>query len=103
MSVELIRERDDVAPFFSEEGLGLTAQLASGAAAMREELVDRIARESSSDRISGTLREGVSAEEAAEWITRTILSFAVLPVKARSGPALRKHLRKMLLPTLIDL
>ena len=44
VSVELIRERDDVAPFFSEEGLGLTWQLASGAAAMREELVDRIER-----------------------------------------------------------
>lgn len=102
VSVELIRERDDVAPFFSEEGLGLTAQLTSGAAAMREELVDRIERESSSDKILGTLREGVSAEDAAEWITRTILSFAVLPAKAQPGSAFRKHLRKMLLPTLID-
>jgi len=64
--------------------------------------VDRIERESSSDRIRGTLREGVSAEDAAEWITRTILSFAVLPAKAQSGSAFRKHLRKMLLPTLVD-
>jgi AcrR family transcriptional regulator len=101
VSVQLIQEREDVAPFFSEEGLGLTAQLTSGAAAMREELVRRIERESSSDRIRGTLRAEVSAEDAAEWVTRTILSFSLLPPEARSEASLRKYLRKMLLPALI--
>jgi AcrR family transcriptional regulator len=101
VSVQLIQEREDVAPFFSEEGLGLTAQLTSGAAAIREELVRRIERESSSDRIRGTLRAEVSAEDAAEWVTRTILSFSLLPPEARSEASLRKYLRKMLLPALI--
>jgi AcrR family transcriptional regulator len=101
VSVQLIQEREDVAPFFSEEGLGLTAQLTSGAAPMREELVRRIERESSSDRIRGTLRAEVSAEDAAEWVTRTILSFSLLPPEARSEASLRKYLRKMLLPALI--
>jgi AcrR family transcriptional regulator len=101
VSVELIREREDVAPFFNEEGLGLTAQLTSNAAAMREQLVRQIERESCSDRIPGTLRNDVSADEAAEWVTRTIFSFSVLPSEARSGASLRKYLRKMLIPSLI--
>ena len=101
VSVQLIQEREDVAPFFNEEGLGLTAQLTSGAAAMRQELVRRIERESSSDRICGTLRAEVSAEDAAEWVTRMILSFSLLPPEARSEASLRKYLRKMLLPALI--
>lgn len=102
VSVELIREREDLAPFFNEEGLGLTAQLTSNAAAMREQLVRQIERESCSDRIEGTLRNDVSAEEAADWVTRTILSFSVLPSEARSGVSLRKYLKKMLVPSLID-
>lgn len=100
-SVELIREREDVAPFFTEEGLGLTAQLTSNAAAMRARLTKQIERESSCQRIGGQLREGVSAAEAAEWLTHVIFSFAVLPSKARSGTTLRKFLRKMLIPALV--
>lgn len=102
VSVELIREREEVAPFFNEEGLGLTAQLTSNAAAMREHLVRQIERESCSDRIEGTLRSDVSAEEAAEWVTRTILSFSLLPAEAHSGASLRKYLCKMLIPSLIE-
>jgi AcrR family transcriptional regulator len=102
VSVELIQEREDVAPFFSEEGLGLTAQLTSNAAAMRAQLVRRIESESSSDRIQGTLRKEVSADDAAEWITRAILSFSVMPSNARSGASLRKYLKKMLIPALIE-
>ena len=101
MSVELIQEREDVAPFFTEEGLGMTAQLTSSAATMREELTRQIASESRSDRIQGTLREDVSASEAAEWVTRTIFSFSVLPSESRSAAALREYLTKMLIPTLI--
>jgi len=101
VSVELIQEREDLAPFFSEEGLGLTAQLTSTATAMREQLARQVARESSSARIQGKLRAGVSADEAAEWLTRAIFSFSVLPVEARSGAALRKYLKKMLLPALV--
>ena len=101
VSVELIQEREDVAPFFSEEGLGLTAQLTSNAATMRERLTRQIERESRSDRIQGTLRDEVSPAEAAEWVTRAIFSFSVLPSEARSAGALRKYLKKMLIPTLI--
>jgi len=101
VSVELIQEREDVAPFFTEEGLGMTAQLTSSAATMREELTRQIASESRSDRIQGTLREDVSASEAAEWVTRTIFSFSVLPSESRSAAALREYLTKMLIPTLI--
>ena len=102
VSVELIQEREDVAPFFSEEGLGLTAQLTSNAAAMSEQLARKIESESRSDRIQGTLRDDVSAAEAAEWVTRAIFSFAVLPSEARSSAALRKYLKKMLIPALIE-
>ena len=102
VSVELIQEREDVAPFFSEEGLGLTAQLTSDAAAMREQLTRQIDSQSRSDRIRGTLRDDVSPAEAAEWVTRAIFSFSVLPSEARSAAALRKYLKKMLIPALIE-
>jgi AcrR family transcriptional regulator len=101
VSVELIQEREDVAPFFSEEGLGLTAQLTSNAAVMREQLTRQIESESSSGRIQGRLRDDVSPAEAAEWVTRAIFSFSVLPVEARSADELRKYLRKMLVPALV--
>jgi AcrR family transcriptional regulator len=101
VSVELIQEREDVAPFFSEEGLGLTAQLTSSATAMREQLSRQIESESRSDHIQGTLTDDVSAAEAAEWVTRAIFSFSVLPSEARSPVALRKYLKKMLIPALI--
>jgi len=101
VSVELIQEREDVAPFFSEEGLGLTAQLTANAAALRQQLARQLQRESESDRIQGELRDEVSAEEAADWLTRAIFSFSVLPAEARSGKALRKYLKKMLIPALI--
>ena len=101
VSVELIQERDDVAPFFSEEGLGLTAQLTSNAAVMREQLTRQIESESSSSRIQGKLRDDVSPAEAAEWVTRAIFSFSVLPVEARSADELRKYLRKMIVPALV--
>lgn len=101
VSVELIQERDEVAPFFSEEGLGLTAQLTSNAAVMREQLTRQIESESSSGRIQGRLKEDVSPAEAAEWVTRAIFSFSVLPVEARSADELRKYLRKMIVPALV--
>jgi len=102
VSVELIQEREEVAPFFSEEGLGLTAQLTSNAAAMREQLTHQIERESGSDRIQGALRDGVSAAEAAEWVTRAIFSFSMVPSETRTPPDLRKYLKKMLIPALIQ-
>ena len=101
VSVELIQEREDVAPFFSEEGLGLTAQLTSNAAAMREQLTRQIESESSSGRIQGRLKDDVSPAEAAEWVTRAIFSFSVLPVEARSADELRKYLRRMIVPALV--
>lgn len=100
-SVELIQEREDVAPFFSQEGLGLTAELTANAATMRERLVAQIERESGSTRIRGRLRAEVSAAEAAEWLTHAIFSFSVLPAETRTGPALRQYLKKMLLPALL--
>ena len=102
ISVELIQEREDVAPFFNEEGLGLTAQLASNAVAMRDQLARQIENESCSDRIQGQLRSEVSPDEAAEWLTRVIFSFSVLPSEARSKASLRKYLKKMLVPALIE-
>lgn len=102
VSVELIQERQDVAPFFSEEDLGLTAQLtAGGSASMRERLAKQIAKESRSKRIEGRLRRGVSADEAAEWLTRAILSFSFIPGEQRSPATLRRYLKKMLIPALI--
>jgi AcrR family transcriptional regulator len=100
--VELIQEREDVAPFFSEEALGLTAQLTANAAALREQLTRQIESEARSDQIQGTLRDGVSAAEAADWVTRAVFSFSVLPSEARSAGALRKYLKKMLIPALVD-
>ena len=102
VSVELIQEREDVAPFFSEDGLGLTAQLTANAATMREQLARQIESESCSDRIRGRLRSDVSPDEAAEWLTRTIFSFSVLPSEPRSAAAFRKYLKKMLIPCLIE-
>jgi len=68
---------------------------------MREQLARQIENESCSERIQGQLRSEVSADEAAEWLTRTIFSFSVLPPEARSGAGLRKYLQKMLIPSLI--
>ena len=101
VSAELIQTREDVAPFFSEEGLGLTAQLTANAAAMRDQLAKQLEQESSSPKIQGQLRVDVSPAEAAEWVTRAIFSLATVPVEARSGPALRKYLGKMLIPALV--
>jgi hypothetical protein len=69
---------------------------------MREQLTSRIESQSRSERIRGTLRDDVSPAEAAEWVTRAILSFSVLPDEARSAGALRKYLKKMLIPALIE-
>jgi hypothetical protein len=68
---------------------------------MREQLTRQIASESSSSRIQGKLRDDVSPAEAAEWVTRAIFSFSVLPVEARSADELRKYLRKMIVPALV--
>lgn len=102
VSAELIQTREDVAPFFSEEGLGLTAQLTANAAAMRDQLATQLEQESCSPRIQGQLRADVTPAEGAEWVTRAIFSLATVPIEARSGPTLRKYLRKMLIPALID-
>lgn len=101
VSAELIQTREDVAPFFSEEGLGLTAQLTANAAAMRDQLAKQLEQESWSPKIQGRLRADVTPAEAAEWVTRAIFSLATVPVEARSGPALRKYLGKMLIPALV--
>jgi len=101
VSAELIQSREDVAPFFTEEGVGLTAQLTANAAAMRDQLAAQLEQESCSPKIQGQLRADVTPAEAAEWVTRAIFSLATVPVEARSGPALRKYLKKMLIPALI--
>lgn len=101
VSAELIQSREDVAPFFTEEGVGLTAQLTANAAAMRDQLAAQLEQESCSPKIQGQLRADVTPAEAAEWVTRAIFSLATVPVEVRSGPALRKYLRKMLIPALI--
>ena len=100
-SIELIQQREDVAPFFSEEGLGLTARLTSNAEVLRERLARQLDAESRSERIEGGLRDGLSAPEAADWLTRAIFSFSVLPAEARSAADLRKYLDKMLIPALV--
>ncbi|MBW2162177.1 MAG: hypothetical protein JRH14_19820 [Deltaproteobacteria bacterium] len=69
---------------------------------MNEQLTRQLESESRSDRIAGRLRDDVSAAEAAEWVTRAIFSFSVLPSEGRSPGALRKYLKKMLIPALIE-
>lgn len=101
VSAELIRTRQEVAPFFSEEGVGLTAQLTANAFAMRDQVARQLEQESCSPKIQGQLRADVTPAEAAEWVTRTIFSLATVPFEARSGPALRKYLGKMLIPALV--
>jgi AcrR family transcriptional regulator len=101
VSVELIQERDDVAPFFSEAGFGLTAQLTSSATTLRERLARQIDNESCSSVIRGELRRDITPDEAAEWLMRVILSFTLLPVQQRSGPELRSYLQKLLGPSLV--
>lgn len=101
LSVELIRSREDVAPFFSQEGLGLTAELTANAEAMRDQLTSQLERESRSSSITGRLRDDVSPAEAGEWLTRAIFSFSTLSTEDRSAAALRKYLRKMLVPALV--
>lgn len=101
LSAELIRSREDVAPFFSEEGIGLTAQLTSNAVAMRDRLAEQLEQESSSPKIQGRLRADVTPDEAAEWVTRAIFSLATVPIEARTGPKLRKYLMKVLVPALV--
>jgi len=101
VSVELIQERDDVAPFFSEAGFGLTAQLTSSATTLRERLARQIDNESCSSEIRGELRRDITPDEAAEWLMRVILSFTLLPVQQRSGPELRSYLQKLLGPSLV--
>lgn len=102
VSAELIQSREDVAPFFTEEGVGLTAQLTANAVAMRDQLARQLEQESSSPKIQGQLRADVTSAEAAEWVTRAIFSIATVPVEERSGLALRKYLRKMLIPALVE-
>ncbi|MEM7436667.1 MAG: TetR/AcrR family transcriptional regulator [Myxococcota bacterium] len=101
VSVELMQSREDVAPFFTEEGVGLTAQLTGNAAAMRDQMAKLLAYESESSKIDGSLRAGVTPAEAAEWATRAIFSLATVPIQQRSGQALRDYLRKMLVPALV--
>jgi len=102
ISIELIGEREEIAPFFNEEGMGLTAQLASNTSAVRGLMVDRIGDESSSAELRGQLRSEVSPEEAAEWVLGTIFAISVLPTEKRSAAALREYLRKMLVPSLVE-
>lgn len=99
LSIELMRGSPEVAPFFTEEGVGLTAQLTANSAALRDGMTARLQAENDSKRISGGLRRGVTAKEAADWLVRTIFSFALLP-SPLSGPELRKYLRKVLVPAL---
>lgn len=101
-SVNLMQSREDVAPFFTEEGIGLTAQLTARAAAMRDQLTEQISRESKSTKIDGCLRSDVTAAEAAEWVTRAIFSLATVPMQERTPEALRDYLTKMLVPALVD-
>ncbi|MEM7136539.1 MAG: TetR/AcrR family transcriptional regulator [Myxococcota bacterium] len=101
VSVELMQSREDVAPFFTEEGVGLTAQLTGNAVAMRDQMAELLAHEAASSKIDGSLRDGVTAAEAAEWATRAIFSLATVPLQRRSGQALRDYLRKMLVPALV--
>ncbi|MEM9730032.1 MAG: helix-turn-helix domain-containing protein [Myxococcota bacterium] len=102
VSVELMQSRDDVAPFFTEEGVGLTAQLTARAAMMRDQLGEHLERESCAKNIDGRLRDGVAPVEAAEWITRAIFSLATVPIRDRTGAELRAYLEKMLIPPLIE-
>ncbi|MGB5809189.1 MAG: TetR/AcrR family transcriptional regulator [Polyangiales bacterium] len=102
VSIELMRSREDVAPFFTEEGVGLTAQLTASAAAMRDQMTAQIERESRSKRVQGSLRSDVTPAEAAEWVTRAIFSLATVPTVRRTGPSLRAYLHKMLIPALVD-
>lgn len=101
VSVELMQSRVDLAPFFTEEGVGLTAQLTARPAVMRDQLAEHICRESKSSKIEGCLREGVTPGEAAEWITRAIFSLATVPMQPRTGDELREYLDRMLVPPLI--
>jgi AcrR family transcriptional regulator len=101
-SIELIASREDLAPFFSEEGVGLTAQLAANAAGLRERLAKQLDRESCSPDIEGRLRSDVTPEAAAEWLTRAILSFTVMRAPERDSEALRAYLSLMLVPALVE-
>lgn len=101
-SLELIRQRHQVAPFFTEEGMGLTQYLAANLEAQLEQVASNLERASAAASVQGGLRRGVSPRQAAEWMTRVILSFAGVEGPQRSAAQLRHYLHLMLVPALVD-
>ncbi len=101
-SLELIRQRQQVAPFFTEEGMGLTNYLAANLEAQLELVARGLEQASNADGVPGGLRRGVSPRQAAEWMTRIILSFAAMQGPPRSPTQLRHYLRLLLVPALAE-
>lgn len=101
-SVEWIRAREELAPFFNAEGIGLTVELTAHLSPVYERMVLHLESESQSERIQGRLRPEISAEEAAEWLIFVILALSAFQAEGRSGAKLREYLQKMLVPTLAE-
>jgi AcrR family transcriptional regulator len=103
-ALEFIRKDEMLWAMFRREGIPETAKLAEGVQPLFD-LATALWVESlrSDPALQAALRPGVDERLAAEWMLRTMLSYLAIPGAHGENPkALRRDLRLLLLPALIE-
>ncbi len=101
-TIAAIREDDKLALLFTPDAAGTTSSVAGASEAVFNLTSDFMRPFIEAAAAKGQLREGLSINEASEWMLRTVLSFLTVqgPVE-RDENALRKYLNTYFLPALL--
>ncbi len=101
-TIAAIREDDKLALLFTPDAAGTTSSVAGASEAIFNLTSDFMGPFIEAAATKGQLREGLSINEASEWMLRTVLSFLTVqgPVE-RDDDALRKYLNTYFLPALL--
>lgn len=101
-TIKTVRKDKTLALLFAPEAAGLTSSVAGASQALFEVSIEFLRPLLENARASGTLREGIEVDDAAEWLLRTILSLLTVDGPRRRTEAQSKALvRHFVLPALI--
>ena len=100
LTVAAVQQRPTLALLFAPDIAGHTGVLAGGSEALHRAVVDYTKPLFETAQRQGTVRAGLDAADAAEWIIRMVMSLATSPSRRRPSDQ-RRFLREYFVPAFL--
>lgn len=100
-TLESVRRDEDLMLLFAPEAIGYTTRIAGSSEAIFARTAERLRPMIEPAQEAGEMRSDLTVEEIAQWMTRIVFSFLVLPGGVDSPDDVRDQLERFLIPALV--